>query len=130
MSVASQHLLSQIPLIHMHKAARAAGVPLLDHLLMDGQDELLKDYALERDLVACWNVYMAKAGADHQAQQAGRGVAQERIQPLAECRSREVLVREHMRLYLDAPQVVAAGVCPLKQAHGWSRRPATIRGWN
>jgi hypothetical protein len=94
-------LLSQIPLIHMHKAARAAGVPLLDHLLMEGQDELIKDYALERDLVACWNVYMAKADADHRAQQAGRGVAQEHIQPLAECRSREVLVRQHMRLYYD-----------------------------
>jgi len=94
-------LLSQIPLMHMHKAARAAGVPLLDHLLMDGQDELLKDYALERDLVACWNVYMGKADADHRAQQAKRGVAQECIQPLAECRSREVLVRQHMRLYYD-----------------------------
>jgi hypothetical protein len=94
-------LLSQIPLMHMHKAARAAGVPLLDHVLMDGQDELLKDYALERDLVACWNRYMAQADADHRAQQLARGVAEEAVQPLAQCRDRDVLVRQHMRLYYD-----------------------------
>ncbi len=94
-------LLSQIPLMHMHKAARAAGVPLLDHLLMDGQDELTKDYALERDLVVCWNLYMARADADHRALQTRRGVAPEAVQPLAQCRDREALVRQHMRLYYD-----------------------------
>lgn len=94
-------LLSQIPLLHMHKAARLAGVPLLDPMLMDGQGDLLKDYALERDLAGCWNGYMAQADADHRAQQTARGLPPDQLQPLAACRDRDTLVSQHMRLYYD-----------------------------
>lgn len=49
---------SQVPLLHMHKAARLAGVPLLDYGFM-GSD-LQEDYALSPVLAANWNAYMAE----------------------------------------------------------------------
>ncbi|RYG08196.1 MAG: hypothetical protein EON92_17060, partial [Burkholderiales bacterium] len=90
-------LLSQAALLHMHKAARIAGVPLLDPLRMRG--DLLKDYALDKDLAASWNFYMRQASADHLAEQTSRGTGLPA--PLQDCRSHDALVRLHMRLYYD-----------------------------
>lgn len=109
-------LLSQIPLLHMHKAARASGVPLLDPSLMDEQDGLLKDYALERDLAACWNLYMRQADADHQADQVAQGI--DPPQPLEACRDHAVMTRLHMRLYYDFRRV-HLGLSPGNRPDFW-----------
>ena len=56
-------MVSQVPLLHMHKAARRAGVPLVGYNAMDAR--LQADYALSPELAANWNAYMAawkKAG--------------------------------------------------------------------
>ncbi|MQR00244.1 T6SS phospholipase effector Tle1-like catalytic domain-containing protein [Glaciimonas soli] len=50
-------LISQIPLLHMHKAAVTAGVPLLPYCVMD--DRLKKDYDIDSDLGTSWSAYMA-----------------------------------------------------------------------
>ncbi|MDO9402827.1 MAG: DUF2235 domain-containing protein [Polaromonas sp.] len=96
-SPAEGGLLSQAALLHMHKVARTAGVPLLDPLHMEG--DLLKDYALDEDLASCWNFYMRQAASDHLQEQALHGIAQP--QALHACRSQDTLVRLHMRLYYD-----------------------------
>lgn len=52
-------MISQVPLLHMHKAARLAGVPLVSYGIMD--ERLQKDYALSPELAANWNAYMAES---------------------------------------------------------------------
>ncbi|MDW5417096.1 DUF2235 domain-containing protein [Iodobacter sp. CM08] len=50
-------MLSQVPLLHMHKEAVIAGVPLALYEEMD--DKLKKDYELDAQLAERWNLYMA-----------------------------------------------------------------------
>ena len=50
-------MISQVPLLHMHKAARLAGVPLVGYSVM--ASDLRADYALSPDLANNWNAYMA-----------------------------------------------------------------------
>jgi len=69
-------MVSQVPLLHMHKIARLAGVPLVTYRQM--ASDLQADYALSPELVANWNAYMAAGDF------AGTYESQ---------------VREHMRLY-------------------------------
>ncbi|AKZ63362.1 hypothetical protein F506_12390 [Herbaspirillum hiltneri N3] len=69
-------MVSQVPLLHMQKIARLAGVPLVSYHQMDAR--LQNDYALSPELAANWNAYMA--GGDF----AG---------------TYESKVREHLRLY-------------------------------
>jgi len=69
-------MVSQVPLVHMHKAARLAGVPLLGYGGMDAR--LQNDYALSPELASNWNAYMAAGDF------AG---------------SYEAQVREHLRMY-------------------------------
>ncbi|WP_205836539.1 T6SS phospholipase effector Tle1-like catalytic domain-containing protein [Iodobacter violaceini] len=69
-------MLSQVPLLHMHKAAVMAGVPLALYQEMD--DRLKVDFELDAELAKRWNLYMA-AGA-----WAG---------------SYEELINAHMRMY-------------------------------
>lgn len=52
-----EEMVSQVPLIHMHKAARLAGVPLIDYL--DMKSDLQADYAISPALATNWNAYMA-----------------------------------------------------------------------
>jgi hypothetical protein len=67
---------SQAPLLHMHKIARLAGVPLVTYRQM--ASDLQADYALSPELASNWNAYMAAGDF------AGTYGAQ---------------VREHLRLY-------------------------------
>lgn len=69
-------LLAQVPLSHMHQAARKAGVPLLAYCVMPS--DMQDDYTISPTLSSAWNNYMA-AGTfegDYHG-----------------------MVREHMRLY-------------------------------
>ncbi|WP_211454123.1 T6SS phospholipase effector Tle1-like catalytic domain-containing protein [Collimonas antrihumi] len=50
-------MLSQIPLLHMHREACRAGVPLLSYC--DMASDLKEDYDIDSDLTAAWNAYMA-----------------------------------------------------------------------
>ena len=69
-------MMSQVPLLHMHKMARLAGVPLLGYSGMDAR--LQNDYALSPELAANWNAYMAAGDF--------AGTYEEQV-------------REHMRMY-------------------------------
>ncbi|MFC7420922.1 T6SS phospholipase effector Tle1-like catalytic domain-containing protein [Iodobacter arcticus] len=69
-------MLSQVPLLHMHKAAAMAGVPLALHQEMPS--DIKEDFALDAELAKRWNLYMA---AD------------------AWSGSYEELINAHMRLY-------------------------------
>jgi hypothetical protein len=69
-------MLSQVPLLHMHKAAVMAGVPLALYQEMD--DRLKVDFELDAELAKRWNLYMA---AD------------------AWAGSYEELINAHMRMY-------------------------------
>ncbi|QDL54688.1 T6SS phospholipase effector Tle1-like catalytic domain-containing protein [Rhodoferax aquaticus] len=87
-------LLSQVPLLHMYKLARIAGVPLLDATLMSKQ--LLEDYALSPAVAQAWNDYMAQA-QDY----APRTQPAPMATPLEECQDLHALIALHMRLYYD-----------------------------
>jgi hypothetical protein len=50
-------MVSQVPLLHMYKAARLAGVPLVGYRGM--ASDLQADYALSPELATNWNAYMA-----------------------------------------------------------------------
>ncbi|WP_235471407.1 T6SS phospholipase effector Tle1-like catalytic domain-containing protein [Herbaspirillum hiltneri] len=50
-------MVSQVPLLHMHKIARLAGVPLVTYHRM--ASDLQADYALSPELATNWNAYMA-----------------------------------------------------------------------
>ncbi|MGL4605692.1 MAG: T6SS phospholipase effector Tle1-like catalytic domain-containing protein, partial [Iodobacter sp.] len=54
-------MLSQVPLLHMHKAAIQAGVPLALYQEMDAR--LKNDFALDAKLAQNWNLYMAATGS-------------------------------------------------------------------
>jgi Uncharacterized alpha/beta hydrolase domain (DUF2235) len=87
-------LLSQIPLLHMHRAARAAGVPLMHP---GDVPEKERDYQLSQALCLAWNGYMAALNADYVSRPsmstAGKGSG------VRNCRDFEQLLRQHMRLY-------------------------------
>lgn len=53
-------LLSQVPLIHMYQAARAAGVPLMDKKELDAanRDQTINDLKLSPDLMTRFNEYL------------------------------------------------------------------------
>nr|WP_255459824.1 DUF2235 domain-containing protein [Herbaspirillum sp. Sphag1AN] len=69
-------MICQVPLLHMHKAARLAGVPLVTYRQMSS--DLQADYALSPELATNWNAYM------HSGEFTG---------------TYEDQIREHMRLY-------------------------------
>ncbi|WP_211453599.1 T6SS phospholipase effector Tle1-like catalytic domain-containing protein [Collimonas antrihumi] len=83
-------MLSQIPLLHMHRAATTAGVPLLSHAQMPS--DLTADYDLSSDLSEAWNFYMKaldfKPEADFKIEPNGTVMG-----------SYHAMVREHMRLF-------------------------------
>jgi hypothetical protein len=51
-------LLSQIPLLHMYKAARLAGVPLLPYSELEARDKI--DFEVDEGLASAWNAYTAE----------------------------------------------------------------------
>jgi hypothetical protein len=75
-ALSPENRLSQVPLLHMYKAALLAGVPLVHY--KDMSEDLQADFGLGADLVSAWNGYMKAGdfGGSYEAQ-----------------------VREHMRLY-------------------------------
>jgi hypothetical protein len=75
-ALSPENRLSQVPLLHMYKAALLAGAPLVHY--KDMSADLQADFDLGADLVAAWNGYMKAGdfGGSYEAQ-----------------------VREHMRLY-------------------------------
>jgi hypothetical protein len=75
-SVRMDQLISQVPLMHMHKAARLAGVPLVTYRQMSS--DLQADYALSPELANNWNAYMGSG--DFTGTYEGQ-------------------IREHMRMY-------------------------------
>ena len=81
-------LLSQIPLMHMYKEARTAGVALLAPFYF--ADTQKKDFDLGKTLPAAYNAYMEVAQENYRAQYQSE---------LADCRDHTQLVRLHMQLY-------------------------------
>ncbi|MGS0743138.1 T6SS phospholipase effector Tle1-like catalytic domain-containing protein [Glaciimonas sp. GG7] len=77
-------LLSQIPLVHMHKAARVAGVPLAAYCVMPS--DLKEHYAIDAQLAQAWNDYMA----------AGEFMGASGIEQIGDYYT---MVRKHMTLY-------------------------------
>jgi hypothetical protein len=67
-AMAPENLLSQVPLLHMFKAALLANVPLVHHNRMSA--DLQADFNVGPELVEAWNGYMAAAPKDgsHQEQ--------------------------------------------------------------
>ena len=85
-------LLSQIPLLLMHREARMAGMPLA---LPDAVPEKPNDFAINPDLLASYNAYMEALQKDYQAT---FGAAAN----IEECKHFETLRKHHMRLFYDA----------------------------
>lgn len=77
-------MLSQIPLLHMHREASRAGAPLLSYVDMD--DRLKRDYDIDSDLGAAWKAYMAALEFKPDANDIVTGDYQE-------------MVQRHMQLY-------------------------------
>ncbi|WP_211467401.1 T6SS phospholipase effector Tle1-like catalytic domain-containing protein, partial [Collimonas silvisoli] len=77
-------MVSQIPLLHMHREASRAGAPLLSYSEMD--DRLKKDYDIDSDLSAAWNTYMAALKFPTDVNNIATGNYQE-------------MVQRHMELY-------------------------------
>lgn len=75
-ALSPENRLSQVPLLHMYKAAMLAGVPLVRYEEMNA--DLQGDFNLGADLVAAWNGYMAAGNFTD---------------------SYEDQVKQHMRLY-------------------------------
>lgn len=87
-------LLSQIPLLHMHRAARAAGVPLM----RPGDVPKKKnDFQLSQALCKAWNGYMAALNADYATRNPSAIAG--KVSDVGECRNLEALLRQNMRLY-------------------------------
>jgi len=79
-------MVSQVPLLHMHKIARLAGVPLVTYRQMPS--DLQADFALSPELAANWNAYMAawlRAGTPEEAATDG----QKSVEPSANDKSGE-----------------------------------------
>lgn len=53
-------MLSQIPLVHMFKEARLAGVPLLPFSQLESLDQ--DDFGIDSELASAWNAYTAELG--------------------------------------------------------------------
>lgn len=53
-------IVSQIPLVHMFKAARLAGVPLTPYSELE--QSVKDDFAINRELASAWNAYTAALG--------------------------------------------------------------------
>ena len=53
-------MLSQIPLAHMYKAARQAGVPLTPFSLLEEREKM--DFQVDAQLASAWNAYTAVLG--------------------------------------------------------------------
>jgi hypothetical protein len=75
-ALSPENMPSQVPLLHMHKAATRAGVPLVRYDEM--ADDVQADYQLGAELVNAWNAYMGAGDFSG---------------------SYEKQIREHMRLY-------------------------------
>ena len=94
-------LLSQIPLIHMHRLASSYGVPLLPYPYMDGAGQ--KDFALDGALVTAWNKFMLAMDYDFVRSTQGSAVAKPYLnQPnengLKKCGDYKLLFRQYMRM--------------------------------
>jgi hypothetical protein len=101
-------MLSQVPLLHMHKAAVMAGVPLALYQEMD--DRLKVDFELDAELAKRWNLYMA---AD------------------AWSGSYEELINAHMRLYYRYRQFYLNGFESSKAFQGASAQDQEdLRSYN
>ena len=87
-AITEGHLLSQIPLMHMHRAARLAGTPFADWLLMD--DRVRRDFEISPDLSSRWNHYM-KAAEDNWLR-----LAKEGAPAMGESSDFKALMRQHM----------------------------------
>ena len=57
---AQSAMLSQIPLVHMYKAARLAGVPLQPFSELEAVDKV--DFEVSAELASAWNAYTAELG--------------------------------------------------------------------
>lgn len=67
-------LLSQVPLIHMYREARAAGVPLADFIELDkmGRSETVDDLKISESLITHFNAYLEKGPGGGEIKKATR----------------------------------------------------------
>jgi hypothetical protein len=91
-------LLSQVPLLHMHKAARVAGVPLLAYCVMPS--DLRDDYDINPTLSLSWNWYMDAWREKFDAKK-NTDAEQTATTPKEIVGDYHSMVRAHMQLYYD-----------------------------